>query len=47
MQNRNRLIYRDYLSGMRVNELADEYFLSEKSIQRIIRKEKLSNVGCR
>lgn len=46
IQSRNQLIYRDYLSGRRIKELADAYFLSEKSIQRIIRTEKMSNVGC-
>lgn len=45
LQNRNQLIYRDYLSGMTVYELAESYYLSEKSIQRIIRQEKLSNVS--
>lgn len=42
LQNRNRLIYNGYLSGMTVEELAKSYYLSEKSIQRIIRQEKLS-----
>lgn len=45
LQNRNQLIYRDYLSGMTVYELAESYYLSEKSIQRIIIREKLSNVS--
>ncbi len=35
---RNRQIYRDYLSGYKTSELACKYFLSEKSIQRILRK---------
>lgn len=34
--------YNGYLSGMTVEELAKSYYLSEKSIQRIIRQEKLS-----
>lgn len=45
LQIRNTSIYRDYLSGMPVQELADHYYLSEKSIQRIIRQEKRSNVS--
>ena len=45
LQNRNQLIYKDYLSGMAIRELAENYFLSEKSIQRIIRQEKLSGVS--
>lgn len=34
----NRQIYKDYLAGSRTSELACKYFLSEKSIQRILRK---------
>ncbi|MBD5479566.1 MAG: hypothetical protein HDR11_08665 [Lachnospiraceae bacterium] len=45
LQDRNQRIYRDYLSGRPACELAKSYYLSEKSIQRIIRQEKLSNVG--
>ena len=45
LQKRNQMIYSDYLSGMRVDELAENYYLSEKSIQRVIRQEKLANVG--
>lgn len=41
LQNRNRLIYKDFLSGMTIYELAKNYFLSEKSIQRILRQEKV------
>lgn len=37
---RNRLIYSDYLSGMAVSQLAARYYLSVKSIQRIIREMK-------
>lgn len=39
--NRNLEIYRDYISGMAVAELAEKYFLSQKSIQRIIREKKI------
>lgn len=45
LQNRNGSIYKDYLSGMTVRELASSYYLSEKSIQRIIKQERESNVG--
>lgn len=37
---RNRQIYADYLAGMKSAELACKYFLSEKSIQRIVRAER-------
>lgn len=35
---RNRQIYSDYLAGSKTSELAGKYYLSEKSIQRILRK---------
>ena len=35
---RDRQIYRDFLAGSRTSELACKYYLSEKSIQRILRK---------
>ena len=35
---RNRQIYKDYLAGSKTSELASKYYLSEKSIQRILRK---------
>ena len=34
---RNREIYQGYLEGLKVSDLAVKFFLSEKSIQRIIR----------
>ncbi len=37
---RNRHILRDHLAGMSAAELAERYFLSEKSIHRIIRNMK-------
>lgn len=40
--SRDRQIYKDYLAGSRTEELADKYFLSEKSIQRILRVQKCS-----
>lgn len=39
LQMRNRQIYQDHLDGNRISELASKYYLSEKSIQRILRKE--------
>lgn len=45
LQSRNDLIYQDYLSGITICELAERYYLSEKSIQRIIRKERRSSVS--
>ncbi|MFJ7980983.1 CD3324 family protein [Lysinibacillus xylanilyticus] len=37
---RNSKIYNDYLSGMDPANLAEKYYLSSKSIQRIVLKEK-------
>lgn len=36
LEERNVSIYRDYLQGASMEELAAKYFLSEKSIQRIV-----------
>ena len=35
---RDRQIYKDYLAGSKTSELACKYYLSKKSIQRILRK---------
>jgi len=35
-RERNKQIYTGYQSGQKINELAHQFFLSEKSIQRII-----------
>lgn len=40
LEIRNRSIYDDYLLGFNTESLADEYCLSDKSIQRIIRTMK-------
>ena len=40
---RNREIYEKYLNGASISSLAEEYFLSEKSVQRIIRSERVSD----
>lgn len=37
---RNEKIYKDYQSGHDVYELSETYFLSTKSIQRIVRQQK-------
>ena len=37
LYKRNVEIYNGYVSGMNISELAGKYYLSEKSIQRIIR----------
>lgn len=37
---RNSNIYKDYLLGVKVSILAEKYYLSSKSIQRIILHEK-------
>ena len=34
----NQQIYEDYLAGSKTSELSCKYYLSEKSIQRILRK---------
>ncbi|MBO5207744.1 MAG: hypothetical protein J6B68_00210 [Lachnospiraceae bacterium] len=45
LSERNRKIYQDYLAGMSNNELAFKYYLSKKSIQRIIREMKVEKVS--
>ncbi len=40
LKNRNRKIYTEYMSGMTLTQLSGKYFLTEKSIQRIIRHYK-------
>lgn len=45
LQSRNQMIYKAFQDGKSVMELAKDYYLSEKSIQRIIRQEKSSNVS--
>ena len=39
---RDRQIYEEYLAGSNTAELACKYYLSEKSIQRILRIQKYS-----
>lgn len=38
---RNNEIYKKYINGATIDELTEEYYLSEKSIRRIISQEKL------
>ena len=40
LQQRNNHIYQDYLSGMTIDTLSEKYYLSSKSIQRIVLNEK-------
>lgn len=40
LQNRNKEIYENYILGTSVNELAEKYYLSEKSIRRILSEAK-------
>ena len=44
-KRRDRSIYNDYVSGFGVKNLAERYFLSEKSIQRIVLQEKKKDIG--
>jgi Mor family transcriptional regulator len=36
LQNRNRKLYGEYLNGVSVADLADRYFLADKTVYRII-----------
>lgn len=40
LKERNTKIYEQYLKGKTINELAQEFFLSDKSIRRIITQER-------
>lgn len=40
LKKRNFNIYKDYLAGMKIKTLAEKYFLSTKSIERIVLQEK-------
>ncbi len=44
-KRRDRSIYKDYVSGFCVKILAERYYLSEKSIQRIVLQEKKADTG--
>ena len=40
LKERNKSIFEDYNNGYNVSELSEKYFLSDKSIQRILREMK-------
>ena len=40
LRSRNQQIYSEYLAGAQVRTLAEKYYLSVKSIQRILREKK-------
>ncbi|WP_328284746.1 CD3324 family protein [Clostridium senegalense] len=42
LQTRDSEIYNMYLKGATINQLVDIYFLSDKSIRRIVHKEKIN-----
>ncbi len=44
IQKRNLEIYTEYKNGLKISELAKQYFLSEKSIQRIVLQEKRNDL---
>ncbi len=45
--SRNTEIYKDYLEGMCTQTLSEKYYLSRKTIQRIIlEKRKCRNIEC-
>lgn len=43
LQKRNNDIYTKFLNGVSISELTGIYYLSEKSVRRIIRQEQLQN----
>ena len=42
LTRRNSLIYQDYINGTTVAVLAERYYLSDKTIQRIIRDMRIN-----
>lgn len=44
MTLRNKNIYSDYLKGFNITTLAEKYYLSHKSIQRIVLNEKRKKI---
>ncbi|WP_156321035.1 Mor transcription activator family protein [Bacillus sp. JCM 19041] len=40
LEARDKTIYNQYLLGQTINELAQQFFLSQKSIERIVYKQK-------
>ena len=47
LKSRNDEIYKKYQEGIPVSKLAELYFLSDKSIQRILLAEKQKNRSCK
>ena len=45
LKQRNQSIFMEYQAGYAICELSRKYFLSEKSIQRILRDRKYQNIG--
>lgn len=43
LRERNQRIYQDYLCGERMEQLAQKYYLSVKSVQRIVGQMKKQN----
>lgn len=43
IEERNESIYSDYINGLNTKNLSKKYFLSQKSIQRIIRETKMKD----
>jgi Mor family transcriptional regulator len=43
LKKRNNEIYTKYLNGVKIFELTRIYYLSEKSVRRIIRQEKIQS----
>jgi len=41
LDQRNKELYQKYTDGDSIHELSNEYFLSTKSVQRIVRTERL------
>lgn len=41
LASRNQQIYLDFQNGMSIKQLSEKYFLTEKSIQRIIKQNNL------
>jgi DNA-binding NarL/FixJ family response regulator len=47
LSKRNACIYEDYVKGMCTQALAEKYYLSPKTVQRIVlEKRKCSNLEC-
>lgn len=45
LAKRNARIYTEFIEGSSAQSLAEKYFLAKKSIERIIRREKLKRIN--